>query len=148
MKKKAEELIRSLVPELQELKEGCRLTRHSDDRVEKINRAADVSSDYDKYALTGTWKYEELYIDELIKKYHLRSSDVVILGSEIHLEHIMLAVERTSTDRYLEMYTKRPYGITVIVWRNGAGKQVDYNYNKPFQEQSEEFYKFIIDILK
>ena len=140
MKKKAEELIRELVPELQELKEGC-VFSVNDEVFKFVTSGASGGFAYsNRKHRTVQFSFRELsYYDD---------DSVNIVGSEIHLEHIILAAERVPHDKYLELYTKKPFGITMFVWRNGAGEQVDYNYNKPFQEQSEEFYKFLVDILK
>ncbi len=141
MKKKAEELIRSLVPELQELKEGQELASKL-----KYGYGANITNVVgDKQ---GTIVVEtRLDRSLLILNEPVIFNEYNVVGFDIHLEHIVLAVERVFHS-YLEMYSKKTFGITMLVWRNGAGKQVDYNYNKPFQEQSEEFYKFLVDILK
>jgi len=114
MKKKAEELIRELVPELQELKEGCRL----------INNDLPLIPMW--FIFRGNFCVVAQYRDG--SRNVLKDSEYTILGSEIHLEHILLAGERKGLC----------LDCSVSV----------YDFNKSFQHQSEEFYKFIVKILE
>jgi len=134
MKKKAEELIRELVPELQELKEGC--------KVLLANEVTEVLESDNKCA---SFRLKDGRVKIVLKS---RFSSDSILGSDIHLEHIILAIKTKPNDPYLEMHTKKAFGTTILVWKNRTEEQIYYDYNKPFQEQPEEFYKFLVDILK
>ncbi len=135
MKKKAEELIRSLVPELQELKEGCFVVFNELPLIPLrfIFRGRDcVVGQYKDGSRGG-----------------LGESKYTILRSDIHLEHVLKAIKTLGAD---DNYSNSCDSFIMWVCVSSTGIcdefEGEYDLSKPFQEQSEEFYKFIVDILK
>lgn len=128
MKKRAEELIRLAVPELQELKKGC-VVHFKNLPSESI--IVNESELYDSFGLFNTdYPTIESYVRNDITTY------CDILGSDIHLEHIILA-NRIKQNRMSTCLS------------NEAEILKKYHMGKlSFTEQSEEFYKFIVDILQ
>lgn len=120
MKKKAEKLIRELVPKLQELKAGCRFVYNN---VEFTLSTIGVKGGY-AHSRHKTIQFSRSEINTC-----------VILGQKIHLQHIILA-NRINQDAIAVMN----YNEHNIVCK--------YNVCKSFTEQSEEFYKFLVEILK
>lgn len=127
MKKKAEEAIRLAVPELQNVEsEGCLLIHKKSGcecQVMMYNDEADSCSLYcyeDEYA-------ETVPKDEVLEEYK-------VIGSDIYLEHIILANRINESNMSVMVYNEHN-----IVCK--------YNMCKSFTEQSEEFYKFILEIL-
>lgn len=161
MREEAEKRIRESVPELQELKEGCKVINkdirdkneyliEKQDCVFTINElyvedSGDKFIAFDKivtdYETAGGWYSESVREKDFLRFYEA-------LGSEIHLEHILKALKYTdyviSVDGYIQE----------MIQAGGYSEYQDletiamYDLDKPFTEQSEEFYKFLVEILK
>jgi len=149
MKKKAEELIRELVPELQELKDYTSI-EYNPVMLKLPTSLTDSGEDCQYLGET----YKNMMYNDLLFGNHLKSKadasmkevsilngdgevkvvtlgDIEcgeIIGSEIHLEHVLKAGKRKSIG---------------LSWCIPL-----YDLSKSFQDQSEEFYEFIVNILK
>ena len=147
MKKRAEELIRELVPELQYLKEGCiisaKTTEFDSDNVEILR------------LLIGGYL---VLVDNSDVFCLPRSKAIKSRGCEINVGHVVLACGRrwkSSTAYAFELsfydevmsFKKRGKAGS---WEERRDVNIDVRYDilKPFYSQSEEFYEFIVKILE
>lgn len=127
MREEAEKLIRELVPELQELKVGCILEGWSGNGIVTLIGNREILISWGAKIQTG------IQLDEF--------DEDCILGSEIHLEHILKAIE------VWNVFTKTSIFSECLIIETKGNRSL-WEFNKPFTEQSEEFYKFLVEILK
>ena len=140
MKKKAEELIRNLVPELRELKTGC--------IVEGFTGNGNIVLITDKNIILS-------WCDDALTSIPLDKFDKdCIIGQEINIEHIAIACERkyASSIYYsfeLSFYKElaRLERCVIDAFTGKEDFEACYSPLSSFQEQSEEFYEFIVKIL-
>jgi len=128
IQKQAEQKVRALVPELQELSFGC-VVRTDDGYFRNV-----LEIEY------GRWDapYKVLVGANILG--FIEWSDVEnieIIGHPIHLEHILLAIERRASEKddFAPIFVVRKVILS------------EYDLSKPFSEQIEEFYQFLNEIL-
>lgn len=129
---KAEQLIRERVPELQELSFGCEV-RWQDGEYD-INKTVIIK---------GGAGYENYYWDNQGNKFHGEDIEEII-GHPIELHHVLMAIEK---------YLKEELPNASLIFLNQQmGSYVKplvtkCHLDKPFNEQSEDLYQFIITTL-
>jgi len=131
---KATTLIQGLVPSIMELKKGTVFFYEKD-----TLGSATIEDIYED----GSVLIHDHYNDEDVKmsKEELLN-EYTMPGREIHLEDVLKVCFEVKKDVIFRMTGDVEYklgGYELHSW---------YNYDKPFTEQSEEFYDFIIKILE
>lgn len=128
-KTQSEAKIRALVEELQTLEFGCEIVqRFSVKKTRIISQSIMEKMEGDKYVVTT---HGSDCKDVFIKRYKETDNYIIkILGKPIHLEDVLLAIERKTKS------------MTDMIATIGH-----YNFSLPFSEQSEDFYQFINEIL-
>lgn len=121
-KQEAEKLIRELVPELQELKAGCRLI-HANSKKRAVITCI-KGKDIGIMLFSGENRCGCDFIRKKDTVCELNSdyNYWIVVGADIYLHHIQKVVHTRANDIY--------------------------NNRVSFHQQSEEFYKFIVDVLK
>jgi len=117
---KATALIQGLIPSIMELKEGDKVKLKSG-KFRLVTRIIEED-------------FKELNLYEIGNAFYYRKDFVVC--SEIHLEDVMSAFEK-GCGQDVNYTTGDGFYLN-------EGMYIDYNMNKPFTEQTEEFYEFII----
>ena len=139
LKTKIEERIRELVPELQELKFGCEVRLGLLGYI--LNRknyhknwlCYPINEENDHQCLISQ---EEIDLDKTF----------TIIGSPIHLEHILMAIEKVDSGNQVRVFTNGMFfgDIGDIKW---GGHLVKYDLSKDFNHQEESVYNDIWDII-
>ena len=136
LKTKIEERIRELVPELQELKFGCEVRLGLLGYI--LNRknyhknwlCYPINEENDHQCLISQ---EEIDLDKTF----------TIIGSPIHLEHILMAIEKAKpqykNNEFPDWITYFGYLILNLV--------AIYDLSKSFADQKEETYQFLWSII-
>ena len=113
--------IQELVPEIMELKFGCKVKYIKTDDPGFKNKTTLIIRKIDKDFVS--WEYGVLKIDRL-----------EILGRDITLEDVLLAIVKKLTFKAWYQYNLNHL---IKIWQ----------FNKPFQDQSQECKDFIGDLL-
>jgi len=74
------------------------------------------------------------------------------IDEEIHLEHLLMAIEKVNQEDETIAIDFRG-GISAFIDNDryeigDGGVKIVYNLSKPFSDQSEELYSFLLDIIK
>ena len=157
-KELCENRIRELCPELMELSFGCNVKVKTENIINKeyvemidgVGNYAKIikhSIDYSPRDSDGAPDRDDFYSFEILLdggiyikfENELCEDDFEILGHPIHLEHIIKAVRH----REVELDIFSGYGNVIYI---NTIKRYDFKFS--FNQQSNEFYQFLLELLK
>lgn len=147
LKEKVEKRIRELVPELMELSFGCEVKINYDDGCEPDSLVGVVTWTRDNGAYT---KDDHMKMTvSCIGDCYTDDDSVEIIGHPIHLEHVLLAVEKSVGDFEVNTVPMNvigfgDYSLKIPIFTVCS----IYNLSLPFSEQPDEVYELLGEILK
>ena len=135
LKQQCENRIRELLPELQELKKGCEVFVNSHFGIEGYGNIQCVKDYCKELGTVSLYGHHECGQDYDIHR---------VIGSPIALSSILMAIEKVG---------KRGDFIVghngqIIISTQEDEIDIDYELGKSFDNQSEEFYSFLYNIIK